>query len=122
MKIEVKWDVRMLQVVLLPEKGDCYQGIQTLQCRASHSDIAALHFFLQKALEDIYNCYEGWDILDDEGRETVFKRGLWTVRINSGWAILTHNHRVIDLYVAGQALTLNAYDVERLMVGLEKLK
>ena len=122
MKLEVKWDVTILQIALFPEKRDYYRGIETLQCRASKIDIESLHFFLQKALEDIYDCYEGWDMIDLEGRQEVFKHGLWTVRVGTGWAILTHHHRVITLYMAGQALTMNAYDVERLMAELEKLK
>ena len=122
MKLEVYHKSNMLQIVLLPQRDDMFRGIDTMQCRTSHTDIETLHFFLQKALEDIYDCYDGWDIADDEGREEVFKHGLWTVRLSSGWAVLTHHHRVINLYMGGQALTMNAYDVERLMVELEKLK
>lgn len=122
MKLEVYHKSNMLQIILIPQRDDMLRCIDTMQCRASYTDIEALHFFLQKALEDIYDCYEGWDVIDLEGRQEVFKHGLWTVRVSTGWTILTHHHRVVTLYLAGQALTMNAYEVERLMVELEKLK
>lgn len=95
-----------------------------IQCNAEHLTLILKPYIssYKKALEDIYDCYKGWDIVDDEGREEVFKHGLWTARSSSGWTILTHQHRSIIMYAAGQALSLNAYEMENLMVKLRKLK
>ena len=123
MNIVFSYKHNMLQIALFPERDDYYRSVETLQCKASPSDIQVITSMLKSARVEILDSYEGWEIGTEEHdrKERAFKSGMWSVHTSYGWVFLTHRHRVIHFYMSGQSLTLNISNLEYIIKQMERV-
>ena len=122
MNIVFSYKHNMLHIALFPEMDDYYRSVETLQCKASPSDIQAITSMLKSARVEILDSYDGWSWTDEHSnRERIFKSGMWSVHTSYGWVFLTHRHRVIHFYMSGQALTLNVSNLEYITKQMERV-